>query len=67
MTTTDFKYQLFELQRKKVEEKKLDLVKNSEVFKGFTREEIKELLIEMPELRKAEKMKDKPPKHTFKS
>lgn len=45
------------------------MVKNSEVFKGFTRQEIKEFLIEMPELRKMEKNANiiKPPKSNFKS
>jgi len=36
------------LQKRKAEERQLDSLEASEIYKGFTREEIKEINIEMP-------------------
>jgi hypothetical protein len=42
-------------QRLQNEKRKLDAMEQSDIFKGFTREEIREMTIEMPQLWKEEK------------
>jgi hypothetical protein len=60
---------LHNLQKRKAEDRQLKAMQRSEVFKGFSREQIKEIMFEMPELRKEEKKLEKnkpyvPPKTT---
>ena len=40
------------LQKQQMDKKKLDHVQGSNIFEGFSKEEINEILIEMPELKK---------------
>ena len=39
------------LQKNRIEQKKLDQARGSNIFQGFSQEEIHEILIEMPQLK----------------